>query len=159
MVWEFQPLLPDDIAVVLDDAQRYDEYAEAAAKRRPSYEEIMEIEPPAGILREKYIESLMYIHDLICDFSSTQVQSRFTPAEVEQGIRQVLDHPLLKEHPGVWNNTRDNYQAAQEIRKAAEQVQGIDNAFAVEQEATKFLDALLRTYRTIGMSRAKLTLQ
>lgn len=158
MEWEFQPLPPPDLEVVLEDAQRYQEYVKAAPEAAHPYEKHMENEPKDGQLYEKYVDSLMLIHDMLCDFSSTQAQSRFTVEEINQGIQRLLDDPLVKNHPSIRKNALTNYKIAQEIRKEGERVQGIDSAFDVEEGVTNFLDGLMRMYRILRIPGRKLTL-
>jgi len=154
---EFQPLLPDDMAAVLKDERRYEEYVAAAPEDGQRYEEHMEAAQQAGQLCEKYVDALLFIHDLLCEFSATGGRSRFNLQEIEDQIQQLLNIALIDDHHHIKDNITANYKAAQAIRKRGEQSQTVDQAFALEQEATQFLGSLLRTYRTLRTSRGTVT--
>ena len=130
MAEEFQTLLAEDIEAVLENEELY----------------------------EDYVDSLMLLHDLLCEFSASQGQPRFTSADVEGQIQRLVKEPLVRKHPKICGNVLTNYKAAKTIRERAGQSQTVEAAFAVEQEASRFLEALLRTYRTLRTSKDKVKL-
>ena len=111
-------------------------------------------------LYEKYVDSLMLIHDLICEFSANQGQPRLTSKEdIENQIQQLLEEPLMKDYHKISENVRTNYEVAQTIRQLGEQSQTADRVFAVEEKASLFLNFLLRIYRTLRTSGGRVALE
>ena len=110
-------------------------------------------------LYEGYVDSLMFIHDLICELSATQGRSRLTRNDTEVKIQQLLQEPLLRNSPSILENIQTNYQAAQKILREGEESHTAEKVFAVEERATLFLESLLQAYRILRTSRGKMTLE
>jgi hypothetical protein len=109
-------------------------------------------------LYEKYVDALMFVHDVLCEFSATQGPPRFPQKEaIEEQMQHLFADPVLVGHPTLLAHISSNYQQAQTIRQQAEQSHTAQTVFAVEKEATLFLESLLQLYRLLRTTRGTAT--
>ena len=122
---------------------------------RPLESADLDVVRRAAGIGAKYLDSLMLIHDLVCEWSSTQGPPRLAHDRVEADLQKVLRELDQEAKPAVVANVRRNYEFARNLRQLAQsRVRTPKDSAAVDQMVTEFLESLLQEYRTVRTTMA-----
>ncbi len=124
---EFQQLSAEDMKAVLRDEELY----------------------------KFYVDSLMFIHDFLCEFSATQGRPRFAEGEVERRINDLFSASPHLISATIGENVVRNYEIARATRQEVKESRTEEKAFTVEEQTTLFLESLLEMYKELRVSRAE----